>query len=124
VASDATRPASPIVYGYPYPVDFIAAERGLLELGGDVIVSNLPTWWCDKDQYWWDGPDPARAVRELRWQVESDWAWAYWPVPSGRSKLNPVSSEELGPNLAVTKDDLCRHKRTHYPKSPTMLGPF
>ena len=55
----------PIVYGLPWPEDLEAAKQGLLILGGDDLSDNMPTWYCGNDDYAWDGPDPARAIREV-----------------------------------------------------------
>ena len=38
----------PIVYGYPAPELFEAAERGEVELGGCVIYGDDPKWSCRK----------------------------------------------------------------------------
>ena len=35
----------------------------MIELGGCVVVEDMPTWWCETDQHGWDGPDPDRAIR-------------------------------------------------------------
>jgi hypothetical protein len=40
-------------------------ERGVIALGGCAVTDDDPTWWCDKDQYGWDGPDPYRALRQV-----------------------------------------------------------
>jgi hypothetical protein len=61
----AARPTLPIVYGFSSSALFRAAAAW----GGDVIVEDMPTWWCETDQYGWDGPDPARAIREALRQM-------------------------------------------------------
>ncbi len=59
-----------MVYGYPNPVDMVAAEQGLLVLGGCVIYGDDPNWYCKFDQTAWVGPDPTRAIGEALFKVE------------------------------------------------------
>lgn len=54
----------PIVYGMPTYEVFEIAQTGVLKLGGCDLIGDDPTWWCERDQYGWDGPDPSRAIRE------------------------------------------------------------
>lgn len=60
----------PIVYGYPSPAVFQAADEGLLAIGGCVVLDDEPTWWCKEDEVGWDGPDQSRAIREVMRAVE------------------------------------------------------
>ena len=55
----------PILYGYPSNGIWPAVEQGLLQVGGCIGYDDQPTWWCETDQYWWDGPDPSRARADL-----------------------------------------------------------
>jgi hypothetical protein len=54
----------PIVYGYPNHVDLVAAEQGVLVLGGCVIYGDDPTWYCKLDKIAWDGPNPTKAIEQ------------------------------------------------------------
>ena len=62
----------PIAYGYPTGHLFDAADMKLVELGGCVIAEDMPTWWCEKEQYGWDGPDTTRAIREAIREIEAE----------------------------------------------------
>ena len=68
---DLWRDGIPILYSYPGQSIWPAAEKGLIQVGGCIVYDNQPTWWCEVDQYGWDGPDPARAIREAIRQVEA-----------------------------------------------------
>ena len=47
--------AIPIMYGYPSPEMFEAAEAGKIALGGCVIGDNDPDWKCAEcDHVWGD----------------------------------------------------------------------
>ncbi len=61
----------PILYGYPDQGIWLAGEQGLIQLGGCIVYDDQPTWWCETDQYGWDGPDPDRAIRVALQQVAS-----------------------------------------------------
>ena len=53
----------PIVHGLPpdHPIG-VAAEEGLISLGGCVIDDDYATWTCLSCQFDWEGPDPDRAM--------------------------------------------------------------
>ena len=55
----------PILCGYPGQGIWPTVEQGLIQLGGCIVYDDQPTWWYETDQYGWDGPDPARAIREV-----------------------------------------------------------
>ena len=60
----------PILYGYPGQGIRSVVEQGLIQIGGCIVYDDQPTWWCETDQYGRDGPDPARAIREVLKRVE------------------------------------------------------
>jgi hypothetical protein len=55
----------PILYGYPSSQSFRLHDEGLIAFGGCLVVESQPTWWCERDQLGWEGPDPARVIRQL-----------------------------------------------------------
>jgi hypothetical protein len=50
----------------------MASERGLIALGGCVVTDNLPTWQCPSCGESWEGPNPAKAIREAIRKIEAD----------------------------------------------------
>lgn len=61
----------PIGYGYPSGPLFAASEVGFVALGGCVVTEDQPTWQCPACGQSWEGPNPAKAIREAVRKVGS-----------------------------------------------------